>query len=78
MFILWTLAINHDRMKIKDVKYKLGPEDEGLSEDEIGRKLGDKVAEFEDNWNGFMDLLADIHEEQDKTEKQRELDSKID
>ena len=35
-------------MRIKDVNYKLGPEDLGLSEDEIARKLGDKIIEFEE------------------------------
>jgi hypothetical protein len=40
-------------MRVIDVKYKLGPEDAGLSEDEIARKVGDMCIEFEEAFD-FM------------------------
>jgi hypothetical protein len=43
-------------MRIIDVKYKLGPEDAGLSEDEIARKVGDGIIEFEEAFESLMKI----------------------
>ena len=51
-------------MRIIDVKYKLGPEDAGLSEEEIARKVGDMCIEVEEAFES-IDL-----DEEDKTGKE--------
>jgi hypothetical protein len=44
-------------MRIIDVKYKLGPEDAGLGEDEIARKVGDMCIEIEEAWELMMKTM---------------------
>jgi len=58
-------------MRIKDVKYKLGPEDLGLNEDEIARKLGDKNIEFEEAFEEVI-INRSFIDEEDKGEIEEE------
>ena len=58
-----------NKMRIIDVKYKPGPEDLGLSEDEIARKLGDSLIEFEEAFEEVIIKRSLIAEDKGKTEK---------
>lgn len=57
-------------MRIIDVKYKSGPEDLELSEDEIARKLGDILIEFEEAFEEVIIKRSLIDEDKGKTEKE--------
>lgn len=58
-------------MRIIDVKYKIGPEDLGLSEDEIARKLGDSLIEFEEAFEEVI-IKRSFIDEVDKGETEKE------
>ena len=57
-------------MRIIDVKYKLGPEDAGLSEEEIARRVGDMCIEIEEAFDFMLNREWESIDEEEKTEKE--------
>ena len=57
-------------MRIIDVKYKLGPEDLGLSEEEIARKVGDMCIEVEEALDFIINRKWESIDEEDETEEE--------
>jgi hypothetical protein len=57
-------------MRTIGVKYKEGPKDAGLSEDEIARKVGDMCIEFEEAFDFIIKRKWESIDEEDKTEKE--------
>lgn len=54
-FIFGYSSGENKRMEIKDVKFELEPEDEGLSEDKIGKKMTDEVKATMQELDGIIE-----------------------